>query len=185
MNQCAADCSPPKELPLRKSWCLDLCPRMRSHGLKIMPFYFENPQIRSRAESHEWLAQSVLPGYCQMRTLLNYPMVFILISGEGDICGRRWENLSNYIGHRIVWPRLPCNQFIHFWWSTNTNFSHTGEESRPVMIAKVDPENIASWKVLEKLGFQKGEVLNNAYQRGSPDETQKRDQIKWYLRGYV
>jgi hypothetical protein len=49
------------------------------------------------------------------------------------------------------------------------------------MIAKVDPENIASWK----LGFQKGEVLDNACQWGSAGGTQKRDQIKWYLRPYV
>jgi RimJ/RimL family protein N-acetyltransferase len=61
------------------------------------------------------------------------------------------------------------------------HFSHIGEESRPAMIAKVDPENIASWK----LGFQKGEVLDNACQWGSAGGTQKRDQIKWYLRSYV
>lgn len=56
------------------------------------------------------------------------------------------------------------------------------------MIAKVDPGNVASWRVLEKLSFEKGEYLENAYQRGSDilaGESQKRDQIKWYLRRYV
>jgi len=55
---------------------------------------------------------------------------------------------------------------------------------RNKLVAKVDPENIASWKLVEKLGFEKGEVLENAYQRGQDIGSNKpaeRSHVKWYL----
>jgi RimJ/RimL family protein N-acetyltransferase len=60
-----------------------------------------------------------------------------------------------------------------------------GEGSRNILVAKVDPDNTTSWKVVEKLGFQRGEVLEEAYERGSDSrlgKSVKRDQVEWYLK---
>jgi RimJ/RimL family protein N-acetyltransferase len=41
-----------------------------------------------------------------------------------------------------------------------------GENARDQLIAEIDPENTASQRVVEKLGFKRGELLKDVYQRG-------------------
>jgi RimJ/RimL family protein N-acetyltransferase len=59
-----------------------------------------------------------------------------------------------------------------------------GESSRDTLIAEIDPDNKASERVVEKLGFKKGELLKGCYQRASEARvgiSEKRDQQIWYL----
>ncbi|KIN07171.1 hypothetical protein OIDMADRAFT_110503 [Oidiodendron maius Zn] len=82
---------------------------------------------------------------------------------------------SDYWGKGYMVEAL--GMFIKLYWAVE----RTGV--RNTLIAKIDPENVASWKVVEKLGFQKGEVLENAYQRGADSGSGKseRSQEKWCL----
>ncbi|PQE05009.1 hypothetical protein CJF30_00004803 [Rutstroemia sp. NJR-2017a BBW] len=49
----------------------------------------------------------------------------------------------------------------------------------PQLVAKVDPGNIASAKIVERIGGRKGEVLKEEYKR-KVDEG-KRDLVCWYF----
>jgi RimJ/RimL family protein N-acetyltransferase len=51
-------------------------------------------------------------------------------------------------------------------------------------MAEIDPDNKASERIVEKLGFKKGELLKWCYQRASEARVginEKRDQQIWYL----
>lgn len=52
-----------------------------------------------------------------------------------------------------------------------------------MLIAKIDPENVASERVVEKAGFQRGELLEGVYQRGADvrsGKKEERNQVRWY-----
>ena len=59
-----------------------------------------------------------------------------------------------------------------------------GVTSRETIIAEIDPGNVASGRVVEKLGFKRGEVFKECYQRASDiraGKIEKRDQMRWSL----
>ena len=60
----------------------------------------------------------------------------------------------------------------------------TGRGTRHTIIAEIDPENRASERIVEKLGFRKGEILKEGYQTGIDVQlgnSRKRYHQRWYL----
>lgn len=53
---------------------------------------------------------------------------------------------------------------------------------RDKIVAHIDPENIASGKLVEKVGFQAGDVIKNGYKRNDGQGGRvDRDFVQWYL----
>ncbi|TVY57922.1 putative N-acetyltransferase [Lachnellula suecica] len=65
--------------------------------------------------------------------------------------------------------------FLKFYWSLpeRMNFPH--------LVAKVDPGNIASEKIVMRVGARRGELLKEAYARKTDDGIEKRDAYCWYI----
>jgi L-amino acid N-acyltransferase YncA len=51
------------------------------------------------------------------------------------------------------------------------------------LVAKIDPENVASGRVVQKAGFQKGKIVDGGYIRGRETGDQKKKQVWWTLEG--
>jgi RimJ/RimL family protein N-acetyltransferase len=50
-----------------------------------------------------------------------------------------------------------------------------------MLVAKIDPENEASQRVVQKAGFKQGEAVDGGYVRGREDGDVRSQQVWWSL----
>lgn len=52
---------------------------------------------------------------------------------------------------------------------------------KEMLVAKIDPENEASQRVVQKAGFKQGEAVDGGYVRGREDGDVRSQQVWWSL----
>jgi RimJ/RimL family protein N-acetyltransferase len=48
-------------------------------------------------------------------------------------------------------------------------------------VAKIDPENPASERVVQKVGFEKGETVDGGYTRGGDEAGRDKSEYVWWV----
>jgi RimJ/RimL family protein N-acetyltransferase len=49
------------------------------------------------------------------------------------------------------------------------------------LVAKIDPENPASERVVQKAGFEKGETVDGGYSRGGDEAGRDKSEYVWWV----
>jgi RimJ/RimL family protein N-acetyltransferase len=49
------------------------------------------------------------------------------------------------------------------------------------LVAKIDPENPASERVVQKVGFEKGETVDGGYTRGGDEAGRDKSEYVWWV----
>jgi RimJ/RimL family protein N-acetyltransferase len=75
-------------------------------------------------------------------------------------------------------------KILALYWYTNIMLivlTGAGVDVKERLVAKIDPENKASGRVVQKAGFEKGEIVDGGYVRGGETGDGKKEQVWWVL----